>query len=631
MRALATAALGLAFAANLAFLSRELWSSWRGLNRRWAALAAALIAALCIAAATRGVELRGGYDNDHDFNLLSMDVFTVEDLPNKEASPLVAFALFRLLGGTLDALLLGQMALWLLCGLLLFGVLRRAGVGTSISAVAAGAFSLNWLAVLNTYSFSTTNANLFHVLSALSAFGAFVAHPRPSAAAWLAAAAFLTSAGRVEFALPLGLGSALWLARGGGRELAGLPRGQRAFIGGLVFAFAGAAAACFRAMPSARSTGAPERLWDFSENLRQHLGELNLSQLFPLPAEAVPILAVALGVLALTSRARRLWALMAVGWLSFFAGIYALPDLYPLHFMRHQLYMLLPFVVLAALAVQAGADLLPRLAPKRPGPWAAALLCSYFVLNLQRAAATQGELRTNDLEWQFLHGMSRRWPGCAVYTQKESRRELLRRFFPATERCMLLYRSAADQVLAPLSEEALEAAVGPPLAERVFTHRFYTAWHGPFHGGNQEITEPVPVRIGFFEPPVGRRAAWVATLENERGLRAFSLGRLGEALERFDAAALADPAKADVHLNRGVVLDRLGAVDAALEAYARAGDLSRGTLCADAHASRATLLDRLGRRNEARRDAERAIRCSPKDWARRRDVERILAAVPIPY
>ncbi len=117
----------------------------------------------------------------------------------------------------------------------------------------------------------------------------------------------------------------------------------------------------------------------------------------------------------------------------------------------------------------------------------------------------------------------------------------------------------------------------------------------------------------------------------DEGVKDFVAGRFDDALRRFKEALELSPRDAEALLNLGVVYERLGRRDEALESYGGAVALSSSGAPRDrdirvaALSSRATLLRASGRASEARRDLELVLKVAPADWEGREDVERRLA------
>lgn len=117
----------------------------------------------------------------------------------------------------------------------------------------------------------------------------------------------------------------------------------------------------------------------------------------------------------------------------------------------------------------------------------------------------------------------------------------------------------------------------------------------------------------------------------DQGVKAFLDGRFAEAVKSFTDALKLTPRDAETFLNLGVVYEKLGEGEKALESYTRAVDSSveRSARAREikvaAFSSRAALLRSRGRVEEARQDLRRALETAPTDWDGRQDIERRLA------
>lgn len=96
-----------------------------------------------------------------------------------------------------------------------------------------------------------------------------------------------------------------------------------------------------------------------------------------------------------------------------------------------------------------------------------------------------------------------------------------------------------------------------------------------------------------------------------RGIALQSLGRLDAALQDYGDAAKLDPSRADARNNRGSVLMQLGRLDEAIGEFDMA--ISADPNHADSHVGRGRALYRLGRRVEAIRSLRRAVSIMPND------------------
>ncbi len=113
-----------------------------------------------------------------------------------------------------------------------------------------------------------------------------------------------------------------------------------------------------------------------------------------------------------------------------------------------------------------------------------------------------------------------------------------------------------------------------------------------------------------------------ADIRNKAGLCLAMLARFDEALRHFDAALEENPAYAEAHLNRGIVLNELGRHQEAHEALARADELDRrdsrifpsevGNRIAVTHAQLGDLYLMADHLEEAREHYKKALSIRPR-------------------
>ncbi len=559
-----------AFLINAWFLIAE-FCGWLKRGTVKSRLVLLLLLAATFAAAQfscRGLAPRGGYDNDHDFNYLSMSFFNPGTagmvMSVKEASPLIFSSLGDLASGfSLSAVPARNKLLMFLSAVLLFACLRRLGLGFTASFFGFALYYFNFLALLNGNTFSTTPANMMLLFSALFATANFENRRRDfKGLLWALAAFFLVWTGRYELAFLPAVLLLFSLLRPDGalRGLLARPGGR----GGAWVLLGAAAVLCaawgVRLIANLQYNGpAPREAVLLAGHLRYQLIEGNLGVLLPRAAALIPYLAAGalvltfLGAWFSTRRAERLILWMAtLLWALFFSSIFILQDQYPLQFMRHRLYFFVPFVFLFASAAETCSA---RLAGRifRPAGWA--LLACFCVLylgaNAKAARALEPEKRTNDHEWALLLDAQRNWPvGCMLVLpeyDRHHRRDLVKKYFPLlggdcfgkTPECVIKYLPAYRQIF---SDSGAVSGYGPgspsyaPPGSRVFrealfTHKFYTTF-------NSETREEPPVRTGFYYAEGPRDKAWLLDRE---AVCAIKCGSYGEAEAGLREALKLDP------------------------------------------------------------------------------------------
>ena len=237
-------------------------------------------------------------------------------------------------------------------------------------------------------------------------------------------------------------------------------------------------------------------------------------------------------------------------------------DLYPLHFMRHQLYFFIPFVFLFSLGLnglESAAGKLPGAGRSRLYALCCVCLAVYAALNARAALGFNGELRTNDRELAFLAEAQRAWPPDRLVVfprgnRTNSRFELIAKYFPPMPDCaggttgkLLKYVSPEPAVFsyntAFFSTDALDQApliAGPgasPWRTTSFKHAFYT---GLFRSADpmEETREPKQLTIGFFN--IEDRGRDKALLDVLSGVCALDSGDYSGAAGKFQLAAADD-------------------------------------------------------------------------------------------
>lgn len=521
-------------AACLAALARELYALRPG--------RAAMAAALCVCAAwlalAARVPARGGYDNEHDFAALSVnpgDGFGLAAAGfTKELSPLATDAAWdagaRLFTDRPLPLILWKNRLLALAAAAALGLGAYALAGPPAGAAAMVLCLFSFLTLLNSSSMASTSANLFFLASAACAVSFYWRRRSAADFYWCLASLWLLAAGRAELALfPLAVFLGLWSVSFA-RRLAAGPRGR-------ALAAEGAAAAAFLCClalwglrlksVTAYNGPSPGEALGWLKHLEYQLGTANLALLAPALEGWASWLAAAGALAALLlpgalppgDRLRRCAAGGALALWLICLSVFFLPlERYPLHFMRHQAYFFFPAALLFSYALGQAAALLRS----RRGAWAAGLAAAvlYAGLNYRAARALDGELRTNDREWQALLEGSGSLPrGCAVVYPElfDSRHALLGKYFRLAETEEALAGSCFVKYVTPLYQTAQQKPVKflqnynpaspgydegceKPLAGGSFFHKFYAAWDGP--------SATQTVRAAFCPAGTPRDLAW---------------------------------------------------------------------------------------------------------------------------
>jgi len=517
-----------AFLANLLFLFLYVWRAVSvDFRLKWPRLLISLIVLSgvfgALLAASADVPMRSGYDNDHSFDDLSFrfhspGAWGVVGSYKKELSTLAGVSFVDILSGQrLEGILAANRILWPVCAVLTGAVLLELGAGLAGATVGAGLFGLSFLSIINAHTFSTTNWNLFYILCCLLSVCRLL---RDSAGLsdwiWFFCASFLMLTSRFEFTpvIALILFIVAW-------------RGLKAGGGGKILPVLFAIWAGVCALWAFHLRGmASENLFmpHYSEmfgNIAGQLGESNLSIVSGLSSDfwgwaGVSVMGVcAIVSMILAFRKSREWLPPAwlLLWLAYFALIFRPLEVYPLHFVRHQLYFFLPFCLFSGWA----AAHIFRLLKWRwlPVAVSAVFFLVYGEAGVRAARSYNSSLRTDDIEWQFLLNARRAWPGnCSIITDSRKRELLLRKYFPyagqestRADDCLLFYRPVFSTIIverddrfyaiSPGNGLVMDVNYSTPWLEQKFRHRFYTTFFG-WYGQAREVREPIPLTLGLY-------------------------------------------------------------------------------------------------------------------------------------
>ncbi len=515
-----------AFILNGCFVLNYFFNAANGkLLRGWKGGAAIAVFALLFAALfhfSSSVPLRGGYDNEHCFGMLSFSALKISHWPvilkAKEVSPVIGFGLADLLGGTtLEGVVVTNKLLWPVCALLAGAALFEMGAGFAGVLAGAGLLSLNFLSLLNSYAFSSTNWNMFFVLCSVLA-GARLAAGKTTLSdfAWYFSAMLLVLAGRFEFFPVLLLPLLPALVRVEWRK-------DWKRVGAALVLWVICCAAWVLTLRHTAPDNGRVELRDVYGNVAYHLGLNNFSVFTGIQDYswakawlAVVIAAVLLGSWLAWKRDRRfVIPLWLSAWAIFFAAIFMPLDKYPLHFIRHDLYFFLPFSLLAGVLVGYISDL-RGLGDRLAVPLVVILLLVYSGGNLKTALSFNSSLRTNDIEWQFLATARKNWPAnCYATSTDKGRAYLLMRYFPyaysnviPSGKCLLFYQSVRKDIFKRARKELVYDPNIPsdvfvnydsPWLQQRFNHRFYTIWNDSSpEAFDTEETSPIPLTLGFY-------------------------------------------------------------------------------------------------------------------------------------
>lgn len=527
--------------------------------------AAALAAAALALLASLALPPRSGYDNEHDLGFLAAALFPTDlamVFSFKEISPLITNWAANLLSGySLEALLWKNRLLQAAAAVTLFFGLRRVGAGLAAALCATAFLAFNYLSLLNASSYSSAPGNLFlwlvSLLALAEAYAAGTLGVRH--VLWIGSSLVLVAAARYEF-LPANF--MLLAAVLACRELAG----RRDWRSGPNLAAAAAFALLLGAWAYRLKDVAPEGLSQIGafaplQNFLYQAGERGFAAAGEYGGRLAAVFAglsagFALAGALLDARRRRdalilLAALLA--WAVYFSAIYRPLDEYPLQFMRHQLYFLLPFAFIFAAGL---AGLERSLAALRVSRIPLFILCAagtavYAASNMRAALDLKSELRTNDLEMAFLASAGKAWPEnwkLVLYNCGDPVAAVMKGYFPVFDPAapragdrLVFYRSARSLTFSAAAprEDGSAGYCGvpygkvdyPPLLKSSFEHRFYTSWPEVENRGGRSL------EIGFYG---GKDQAASLALNTAAGALLRS-GRHEEAQELLSKIVKDDP------------------------------------------------------------------------------------------
>jgi len=522
------------------------------------------------------VSVRGGYDNNHDYLCLAADIFspdTTKVFSFKEIAPLFTDSVSNFISGnSMSALILKNRLLFVLSAFLFFIGLRKLKAGFFPSAAATVLLFFNFLSLMNASAFSTTASNIFIFVSAvLAAADAYSADKmRPASFAWMFSSLILIIMSRYEFAPVYALFITAVLLKGYIKK----DRFFRDRLSAVTIAAGLTAAVLFSAAALGIKNPGGQLVKPVKTSLYMNslyyqfwLNDINImlggkSAVLP-EGESTPEVpagakAFALLILLAASAAaacnfyrkgaksdKLIFSAVLSAWIIYFIIIFQPLDKYPFHFMRHQLYFLLPFAYLAA----AAAEGLGGPAEKKRAVYTGGIIlfsAVYILLNARTALANNNSLRTNDEELVFIMNSQRSWPAEArlLYPMTDPddfHAALLARYFPAPDP-----RTELKDILAYASTEKLFGKHGGPLehkyispaadavfvSSKTFVHEFYTEFREKEERKEEELT------VGFYRINGNSRAEGQLYIRN--GVLETWKNDFGKAAEYFRKAADTD-------------------------------------------------------------------------------------------
>jgi len=464
--------------------------------------------------------IRGGYDNNHDFTSVEIDSHNNNVLFSyKEISPVFLKDIIdRASNYSLKAILDTNRIIPLFSMLLFFAMARYAGAGSIGSLAGTAVLFLNFHTFLNASAFSTTSAAVFIFISSLAAFVSFLRKNNNGYGdlVWFSASSILSIMCRVEqtpvlFMLAayliinriknpkeINLKNPLILISAAGLSL-------------MTLCF------CFQlSYPSIRLFHRKSPLTNFNMQIIQE----NIALIFSgnpagnFPSENSAFSVECLVVLLFLATGLYCLKIIRINWKHFFndlhflfflilfynAIIYRWQDIYPLHFIRHRLFMFIPFSALCCFSVKSILDAAEKKGYGNLKPLCivtiTAFVSVYTVLNLVTSYSLKNNLRSNDIEWAFLVKSQNEIKGRYIVNSGISlqRRDLMRKYFsagPETQITEKLFYIPPEALAFSKEKKEWKTENMIPFKTISYPYRFHTIM-------KYETHDTVTVKPGFY-------------------------------------------------------------------------------------------------------------------------------------
>lgn len=477
-----------------------------------------IIIALAVIIPASFINARGGYDNNHDFLCLSYD-FLTENKYNlfnfKEVAPLFTDTITNIISSySLKAILVKNVILSVVSMSLFYLGLKTVCKNSVISATITVLLFLNFNTALSAKSFATTQSNiLIFITSYLSIFNAFTKKTLSrNPITWVITTLILVTATRIEFVpVNLLLIATLIIYKVKAKDFFFLKRWNQYLIGiGIAFMI-------IFGLQAIKDN--PARLLNQNSslmtNINFHLSGNNLSVIrgyFPKYSvhtfnkidkldkinTSIFLLIAIPGILIFCFKhdddQKVIFYLTTpiIIWCFYFAYIFFPQSNYPLHFTRHHLYFFIPFCLLQFIALNGYFNIFKN---KTTLKILCCLFCGvYFALNVRAEIALNKQMRTNDIEWNFLLN-SKESNICSnakiYFNDNDLKSHVVRRYFKPNKntdkKCYFI--SSYPFIF------NLKTAIPDDITELYtirFHHKFYTTMPNEKKGS-------IPLTIGFFE------------------------------------------------------------------------------------------------------------------------------------
>lgn len=476
---------------------------------------------LCIGALTVAMlcgifstSARGGYDNQHDYNFLSM---RMDDtiFSTKEISPIFfKEAVNKVSYFSLNAVLLSNRLLSVLSLLLFFAMLHSAGAGKYGSIAGSALLFLNFQHLAGVSSFCSTSINVFILIGAMSAILSVDVEKKIGTGqiAWIFSACCLAAMARVEHIPMLFILGMFVLVMAIIRKNSVFKSFKSMSL--VVFGVSVLIFLFYFQLSEYKNLKLLHSCVPIDVLTEQLIGET----IFPLfsfsPEKLLPfqtdninkcfyvscafviiflLIKYAFGIKKwkITRFSGEAFSLMLCS--LYFMCIYVHQDEYPLQFVRHRIYLLTPLCAMAAFAVENMiSDLDTKLRNKRNCAYIlAAFLSVYFLLNLKTVIALNSQLRTNDIELSLLASAQKDFQGkYNIYSDKLNifmDRYFNNDFGNSHIRYISAIELSSREYL--LGKDISDSCV--PLKKWKFVHRFFT--YEP-----EETRDPITIEPGFY-------------------------------------------------------------------------------------------------------------------------------------
>ncbi len=483
--------------------------------------------------------IRGGYDNNHDFFILSC---SMGFFPDKEIAPVFIKVLIDYLSGfNIKAILLANSFLPALSFLFFYAFLRRFGIRLPYSLFASAIVFFNYNNFLTAHSLSTTSLIIFALSVSLCSFANALGrkHLEYGDLFWIFSSIYIVILSRCEHVLALFALSVLLFFKCLKRKDPVLKDYKC-----IAVLSCGILLAILFFLHELSYPVLNLFMYDnIFASFNMQIVEDNLAllfysnpvahfpyqrQVFSWPAFFLISIIVPMSVMFFKVERENMAGFATITAIfACFCLIYCWHDEYPLHFMRHRMFVMIPFAAMCGFLMQGTVEFAEKYC-KFPVNNAVFVLMPvfalYYMLDVGLSHKLDTVLRTNDREWALIMDSWPRLQGkCAVHSARKSEKRPFFTYYLGKRHeseCHLHYFSS-DYLVFDNEKQEWDIPEGFfPVKTAVFRHSFYTTMH-------DENRNPVLVRPGFY-----RKKENVQIVRT--GLRAILSGNVQEALNAAD-------------------------------------------------------------------------------------------------